>query len=176
MKGPHRVPPSFLGRTLLGHALLAAALLLPVAAVAQPASVSVDHVWSRAAMAGSTGVVYLTITATGAPDTLLGAASPVAAKAELHESFDDNGVMKMRPVASLPVVPGKPVKLQPGGYHIMLIDLTHALTAGERFPITLTIRKGRGGHRPVSVRRRAPSDMPMSPGGTGKDGMPGMKM
>ncbi len=167
---------SFLGRTLLGHALLAAALLLPVAAVAQPASVKLDNVWSHAAMAGRIGVVYLTITATGAPDTLLGASSPVAAKAELHESIDDNGVMKMRPVASLPVVPGKPVKLQPGGYHIMLIDLTHALTAGESFPITLTFENAGAVTAQVSVQQAGASDMQMSPNDTGKGGMPGMKM
>ncbi len=167
---------SFLGRTLLGHTLLAGPLLLPVIAVAQPASVKLDNVWSRAAMAGRTGVVYLTITATGAPDTLLGASSPVAAKAELHESVDDNGVMKMRPIASLPVVPGTPVKLQPGGYHIMLIDLTHALTAGESFPITLNFEKAGAVTAQVSVQKAGAADMQMSPSDTGKGGMPGMKM
>jgi hypothetical protein len=140
--------------------LLAAALLFPAAAAAQPASVKLDHVWSRAAMAGRIGVVYLTITAAGAPDTLLGASSPVAAKAELHESFDDNGVMKMRPVESLLVAPGKPLMLQPGGYHIMLIDLAHALTAGDTFPITLQFAKAGAVSASVSVQKAGAADMP----------------
>jgi hypothetical protein len=111
-------------------------------------------------MAGRIGVVYLTITAAGAPDTLLGASSPVAAKAELHESFDDNGVMKMRPVESLLVAPGKPLMLQPGGYHIMLIDLAHALTAGDTFPITLQFAKAGAVSASVSVQKAGAADMP----------------
>ena len=107
------------------RSLFAAALigLLAVVALADPASVQLDHAWSRAMPAGASGVVYLIITDRGEPDTLIGASSAVAAKAELHESFDDHGVMKMRPVASLSVAPDKPVKLAPGGYHIMLIGL-----------------------------------------------------
>ena len=97
--------------------LLFAALLFaaPSVAFADQAGIQLDHVWSRAAMAGRVGVVYLTITDTGAPDVLTGAASPVAAKAELHESLDDHGIMKMRSVATLPIDSGHPITLAPGG-------------------------------------------------------------
>jgi hypothetical protein len=60
--------------------LLAVVLLfLPLAAFADEAGIHVDHVWSRAAMAGHEGMVYLTITDTGPPDTLTGISTPVAA-------------------------------------------------------------------------------------------------
>ncbi len=36
------------------------------------------------------------------------------------------------------MTPGKPLVFAPGGYHIMLTGLSHALDAGQRFPITLT--------------------------------------
>ena len=108
---------------------------------AQQAGIQVDHVWSRAALAGHEGAVYLTITDTGAPDTLTGVSTPVAAMAGLHRSTDDNGVMKMRPVASLPIEPGKPVTLAPGGYHIMLMDLKQPLKQGDSFPVTLIFAK-----------------------------------
>ena len=121
-------------RTLIAFAFL----LFPVAAFAQQPTIQVDHVWSRAAGAGGTGVVYLTVTDSGAADRLTGAASPVATAVELHETINDNGVMKMRPVTSLPVEAGKAFTLAPGGYHIMLKGLKHALTAGESFPVTLT--------------------------------------
>ena len=122
--------------------LLAAVLIaMPLAAFADEAGIQVDHVWSRAAMAGHEGVVYLTITDTGTPDTLTGITTPVAAKADLHESIDDHGVMKMRPVASLPIEPGKPVTLAPGGYHIMLMGLKQALKQGDSFPVTLSFAK-----------------------------------
>lgn len=121
--------------------LLAASLLATTPMVAWAAPIEVDHVWSRAAMAGRTGVVYLTITATGATDTLLSVSSPVASEAELHLSYNDNGVMKMRSVASMIIAPGKSVVLQPGGYHIMLVGLVRALNAGDSFPITLHFAK-----------------------------------
>ena len=86
---------------------------LTTAARAEQSDIRIDHVWSRAAMAGREGVVYLTITDTGAPDTLTGVTTPVAAEAALHRSFDDHGVMKMRPVGPLPIEPGKPITLAP---------------------------------------------------------------
>lgn len=153
--------------------LLAALLVYPVAAVAQPVSIRLDDAWSRAAMAGRIGVVYLTITAIGAPDTLLGASTPVAARAELHESIDDQGVMKMRPVASLPVEPGQPLVFDPGHYHIMLVELVHALKEGDNFPITLRFAKAGAVTATVSVQKAGAAEMKMPPGnGT----MPSMKM
>ncbi len=154
------------------RSLLAAIVVFPVAAAAQAASIRLDDVWSRAAMAGRVGVVYLTINATGATDTLLGASTPVAARAELHESIDDHGVMKMRPVASLPVAPGKPLVFDPGRYHIMLVDLARALKEGDSFPITLRFAKAGAVTATVSVQKAgAPG---MSP--SGDSTMPGMKM
>ena len=122
--------------------LLAAVLITtPLAAFADEAGIHVDHVWSRAAMAGHEGVVYLTITDTGTPDMLTGVTTPVAAEAALHQSIDDHGVTKMRPVGSLPIEPGKPVTLAPGGYHIMLMGLKQTLKQGDSFPVTLRFAK-----------------------------------
>jgi copper(I)-binding protein len=84
---------------------------VPATALAQQNGIQIENAWSRAAMAGRTGVVYLTITDTGAPDSLTAASSPVASKADLHESFTDNGVAKMRDVTTLPIEPGKPLTL-----------------------------------------------------------------
>ena len=116
-------------------------IVMPFAVFADGAGIQVDHVWSRAALAGHEGAVYLTITAGGAPDTLTGVTTPIAAEAALHQSIDDHGVMKMRPVASLPIESDKPVTLAPGGYHIMLSGLKQALKQGDSFPITLSFAK-----------------------------------
>lgn len=152
--------------------LFVAALLAPVAAHTQAAPISVQHVWSRAALAGHTGVVYLTISDSGAPDTLTGVSSPVAPHAELHESYNDNGVMKMRAVVSLPVAPGKPVALAPGGYHIMLVGLKHALNAGETFPVTLHFAKAGDITVTATVEKAGASGMQMPASGS----VPGKKM
>jgi periplasmic copper chaperone A len=154
------------------RALFVAALLAPVAARTQAAPISVQHVWSRAALAGHTGVGYLTISNSGAPDTLTGVSSPVAPQAELHKSYNENGVMKMQAVVSLPVVPGKPVTLAPGGYHIMLVGLKHALNAGETFPVTLHFAKAGDITVMAIVEKAGATGMEMPAGST----MPGKKM
>ncbi len=113
-------------------------LLLFLAAAGDPPPIQIDHPWARAsAGAAKTGAAYLTITDQGQPDQLTGASTPIAASAELHESMDDMGMMKMRPIAGLTLTPGKPVKLAPGGYHLMLMGLKAPLKAGDTFPLTL---------------------------------------
>ena len=119
-------------------ASLALAAWLASPAQAQPAPVAVTQAWSRATIpGGQTGAVYLTVTAS-APDRLTGASTPVAGQAELHRSTMVDGVIEMRPVADLPVAPGAPIHLEPGGYHLMLVHLKQPLHPGDRFPVTLT--------------------------------------
>jgi copper(I)-binding protein len=112
-------------------------MLLVLTAAGDP-QFQVDHPWARAsAGAATTGAAYLTITDHGQPDRLTGASTPVADTAELHESMSDMGTMKMRPVDGLTLAPGTPVKLAPGGYHVMLTGLKAPLKAGDTFPLTL---------------------------------------
>jgi len=116
-------------------------LLLPMAASAEPASIKVEQVWSRAAVVGHEGVAYMIITNAGPTDALTAVSTPIAATADLHQTINDNGVMKMRPVQSLPIDAGKTVTLAPRGYHIMLTNLKQTLKEGDSFPITLTFQK-----------------------------------
>jgi hypothetical protein len=156
-------------RLILAMVLSAIVTGVPLHGFAQQNGLKVEDAWSRAAAAGRIGVVYLTITDTGAPDRLTGVASPVAASAGLHESFDDHGMAKMRDVAALPVAPGKAVTLAPGGYHIMLTGLNQALKRGDEFPITLIFEKAGRVDATVTVRNAA-AGPPMG------RGMPGMPM
>lgn len=114
-------------------------LLLHGVAAAQPATVAVTEAWSRATTgAAQTAAIYVTVTASE-PDRLTGAATPVAAMAELHQSRMEGGVMEMRAVpGGLPVAPGTPIHMAPGGYHLMLMGLKQPLTIGDHIPVTLT--------------------------------------
>jgi copper(I)-binding protein len=122
--------------------LLAALLLLAAPAWAQAQGITIDHPWARAtAPSAKAGGVFLTLKPGAAPDKLTGASTPVAEMAELHRTVAENGVMKMLPVETMPVEPGKPVELKPGGLHIMLMGLKQPLKQGETFPITLRFEK-----------------------------------
>lgn len=157
---------------LIAAALLTIPLAAPFGAAADQSGISVTDAWSRPAMAGRSGIVYLTVTDTGAPDRLIGVSTPVAAKADLHESIDDHGIMKMRSVAALPVEAGKTLTLSPNGYHIMLTGLKQPLTAGETFPVTLHFAKA-GDVTTTAAVQKAGAGMAMDHGAMGGMSMPG---
>ena len=98
----------------------------------------------KAAMAGhGNGAVYVTLSNAGAqPDALVSASTDVAQTTELHEVTQDGGVMKMRPVKTIPVPAGGTTELKPGGYHIMLMGLKHDLKPGEKVAVTLKFERG----------------------------------
>lgn len=59
------------------------------------------------------------------------------------------GAMTMQPIESLELPAGETVVLEPGGYHIMLIDLVAPLESGEEIEVTLTFENG--GERTITV-------------------------
>jgi hypothetical protein len=97
----------------------------------------------------------MTISAGDTADTLIGVSvdSSVAGMAELHEStMGDDGMMAMSMVPSIPVPANGSVSLEPGGYHVMLMNLAGPLVAGEEFEITLQFENA--GEMTVTVESR----------------------
>jgi copper(I)-binding protein len=129
--------------------IVAAAALGLVALSAQAADVTVGPLkisaaWARATPKGaSVGGGYVTIANNGtASDRLIGGTTAVSERFEIHEMKMEDGVMKMRPVArGIEIKPGETVKLEPGGYHVMLVGLKKPLTQGEHFAATLEFEK-----------------------------------
>jgi hypothetical protein len=139
-----------------------------ITVVADTASVSCDQAWARpTAGAGTTGAAYFTLTDNGVPDELVGVSSPIAGSASVHETINDAGVMKMRPVTSIALAPGKQVTFRPGGYHVMLIGLKAPLRAGDTFPLTLSFAHA----QPITVMVKVQAGA----AGMGNAPMPGMR-
>jgi periplasmic copper chaperone A len=104
----------------------------------------ITQAWCRATPGGAkVAGGYLTIENKGsAPDRLIGGSADVAAKVQVHEMATSNGVMTMRPLDDgLTIEPGKTVKLAPGGYHLMMLDLKSPLKKGDQLPVTLEFEK-----------------------------------
>jgi hypothetical protein len=104
----------------------------------------ITQAWSRATPGGAkVGGDYLTIENKGAtPDRLIGGSADAADKVQVHEMAMNNGVMTMRPLdKGLVIEPGKTVKLAPGGYHLMLLDLKSPLKQGDKLPVTLEFER-----------------------------------
>lgn len=132
----------------IAASLLAGAAL---AAGAQTAQVTAERAWVRPTVQGqATTGAYLTLNASE-PLTLVGASTPVAGATEVHEMRMEGEVMKMRHVDSIPLAPGKPLELKPGGYHLMLMQLRTPLQPKARVPLTLTFRNAAGATSTLSV-------------------------
>lgn len=107
---------------------------------------TIERPWARSTPPGvPVGAGYLTIRDTGTRgDQLLGAASRVADMVQIHQTTMADGAMQMRKQEALAVPPGGVVVLEPGGFHLMLMQLTGPLVTGDRVPVTLEFaRAGR---------------------------------
>ena len=123
-------------RTRIG-AIALAWLLAGVVHAADP--VQVREPWAKATVPGQkVGGVYMKIVARENL-RLTGVRSPVAETAEVHQMKMENGMMRMRAVPFLELPAGKTVRLEPGGYHIMLFDLRQSLVAGQKLKLELTV-------------------------------------
>lgn len=112
-------------------------LALAASSVQADDSVKVSNAWVRATAPGQdVGAAYMTLQS--ALDTsLVKVESPVAGTVEIHSMTMKNGVMQMRMLDTLPLSAGKPAKLEPGGFHLMLFDLKNPLKAGDKVAFTL---------------------------------------
>jgi copper(I)-binding protein len=107
------------------------------------AEVTVTDPWARTSpMDAKTGAIYMTLEASEA-DTLTGASvdMSVAMEAQIHETKDVDGEMKMSEVGKIELPAGEAVDLKPGGYHIMLMGLKSPLEEGQTVKVTLTFDK-----------------------------------
>jgi len=143
----------------------AAKPVAPAASQVAPAPViKISGAWVRQAVAGQSGTGGFMQLISPRNVTLVGFSSPVAGVAELHEMKMDGDVMRMNAIESLPLPAGKPVSLQPGGHHLMLMSLKQPLKVGEKVPVTLKLRleDGQAFEQKllIPVRAMAPTGMP----------------
>lgn len=85
--------------------------------------------------------------------SLVGVTSDDVLRMEMHETTEDNGVMSMAKLKSIPVPAGETVKLEPGGKHLMiwgigegskkrgLLTMTLIYSNDDRIKIDAVIKK-----------------------------------
>jgi periplasmic copper chaperone A len=120
------------------------------------AEVTVEGAWARTSpMAATNGAAYMVLTSS-VDDRLVAASvdESVAATAEVHETAmdDETGEMAMREVDGIDLPAGTAVTLEPGGYHVMLLDLASPLEPGTTIEVTLTFEDA--GEQTVTVEVR----------------------
>jgi hypothetical protein len=104
--------------------------------------VSVENAWARPTPpSAKLGAGYLTVVNSGAPDRLVGAASPAAARVEMHVTLRDGEIMRMREVKAFNLPAQGRLELKPAGAHLMFIDLKRPFKQGDKVPVTLKFEK-----------------------------------
>lgn len=97
-------------------------------------------------------------TTASSPDTMHDAVGSSAegsmGSAEMGD--DSMGGMTMRPVEGIDLPAGQQVQLEPGGYHVMLLDLAAPLAAGSTYQLTLQFEHGGTVKVDVPVQDSAP--------------------
>lgn len=122
-------------------ALFVSLILTTAVAACTPtnSAMTVTDVWARPMPQGQNGAVYFTIqNHTDTDDQLLAVKGDIASSVEMHLSaMNDKGVMSMSKQDSVKIPVGETIAFEPGGLHVMLIDLQQDLVIGESFPIIL---------------------------------------
>jgi hypothetical protein len=144
--------------------VLAALSLTAAACGGDGAAIEIDGAWARTSpMSAEAGAAYFQISSE-TDDVLIGASvdASVAGTVEIHEtrmvegsedssmdddspdddSMDDDSmevsdVMEMVEVGRIELPAGETVSLEPGGFHIMMLDLAAPLADGDTFELTL---------------------------------------
>lgn len=106
-------------------------------------ALDVYDAWSLPVPMGMTGGVYLTLeNGTDQTQQLIGATTDVAASVQIHQTQITDNIARMNPMDAIDIPSGSTLRIMPGSYHIMLVDMKRDLSWDDTFPITLNFASG----------------------------------
>jgi hypothetical protein len=125
------------------HLSICAVLLLAAVPAVADGSLSVSDAWIRAMPAGIPSGGYFTLHNGTAKDVVLtGASTPACGSLMLHKSEMTGGMSSMHHVDEVNVPAGGSIAFAPGGYHLMCMQATAAITPGAHVAVTLSFKDG----------------------------------
>ena len=128
------------GMKCLPISALALAVSVPALAAS---SLMVSDAWIRAMPAGIPSGGYFTLHNGSTKDVVLtGASTPACGSLMLHKSEMTGGMSSMHHVDEVAVPAGGSVAFAPGGYHLMCMQATSAITPGAKVQVTLLFKDG----------------------------------
>ena len=106
------------------------------------AEIIIEDYWARVTPSGSGSVYMKIVNSNDEDDRLLSASSDQAGMVMIHRSVRDGDISKMIHVHDGILVPKKSsVKLKPGDYHLMLMNINEGLSLGDKITVTLNFEK-----------------------------------
>ncbi|MFI2650725.1 copper chaperone PCu(A)C [Micromonospora fulviviridis] len=113
-----------------------------VSASAATGVLGIRDPWVKAADKGMTAA-FGTLVNDSDTDVTVTAAATAVSPMELHEMTMKDGKMVMQPKQGIVVMAHSSTTLQPGGEHLMLMDLKQPVEAGDELTFTLTFADGK---------------------------------
>jgi copper(I)-binding protein len=124
---------------------------------ASVAATTVTEPWVVVPPTPDTTAAFGTLHNTSAAEVrLVGVDTDVAAMVQVHETVTEGNVAHMQEVAGGLAIPaGGTVQLKPGGYHVMLMQLTRPVAEGDSVDLTFRFSDGSAVTVTAPVRARA---------------------
>ena len=98
--------------------------------------------WARPGLEDGNSAVFLEIqNYSGSDDNLDRVTSEIAKAVEIHRTKMIDGVMKMEKQTTVGIPNGAVTYFEPGGLHIMLINLNNDLSVGDEFQAILEFKE-----------------------------------
>ena len=120
---------------------------------------ALDNIWVRPVETGGNTALYMSLAnGQSTPDTLRSVDAPIIDSVAIHRTVDTAATATMQHVGPLPIPADTRVTLDPGGTHVMLMNVSRPLRNGER--IVLNIDLAQAGLRRVRavVTNTPPTD------------------
>ena len=121
-------------------------LFLPLLALLNSFSpkVKIENAWLRPAVRGMNSALYFNLNnVTNKADALYKVTSRVAELVQLHATVKNaDGTMGMKEIKQIAIPANSVVKFEPGGYHVMLINLKKNLRVNSKIEFIFYFKTG----------------------------------
>jgi len=105
-------------------------------------NITIMDQWVRPGAKNMGTALYFTVENTGnETDTLYSVTSDVSDMIMLHETYSKGDLMGMKKVKAVVIEPGKSVKFEPGGKHIMVMKLKRDIKIEDEIEFSIHFRR-----------------------------------
>jgi copper(I)-binding protein len=104
----------------------------------------IENAWVRPAAKGMNSALYFNLdNVTTKADALYKVTSKIAELVQLHATVkNDDGTMGMKEIKQIAIPANSVIKFEPGGYHVMLINLKKRLRVNSKVEFTFYFKDG----------------------------------
>ena len=110
--------------------------------LASAAGLEIYDAYAPAPAAPDVGSLYFTVVNVGSePDTLVAVETSAGGTATLHRMIHEADAMRMQATGPMVIPASDSLRLRPGGYHVMISNLSNRPAVGDTLAVVLTFTR-----------------------------------